>query len=530
MRVMRWAVAFLLWFAGIPVALFAQPTEPKVVVERLDSSDLERTAHRLRISVEQLQQARQVLDEATELLAKAELQDLAKGGQIAAFWGKIHRRQAIDRLEGLIMQRSRQVPGLEDPSGYDVLTKWAIQTASRLASLHPSRALQAVEAWPPPPRHLGERAADLYEQIHSKLAGDGFPSRYDKDPPGTLGRLLNSSSPVGRIYSELIEVRRSQDRQEANRVIDEFVAEMGKMDAQRGTLLQLSNMIQRTGELPHDRTEELSEALVSAYQRYGDSQAEGLSYLFEANGQQVELGPGEYQFLHDLRRFAGQPEMTLRMADSWPGLREKIDLMGGLDRAISARPAHLRRPADSGNPSPQQNADKAMELLQELRYEALEHPGWVRRRLDQTAQQSQDGFNLLMRFAQSSRILQPELAALALERAKAFIDEAQDPVAASSCFMYFARTYRELEGSLTPALIRQGFQLLDDLEQANLRKEEGMSASSRSKRISVSSARAFLVGEWARIDFLGSLAEARAEEDLGERLRLLTSIVGHLIR
>jgi hypothetical protein len=59
---------FLILFVLFQVPLFAQTG--KVIIVNTTSKELKRAAHRLRIPVEQLQNAQQSLQEATDLLDK----------------------------------------------------------------------------------------------------------------------------------------------------------------------------------------------------------------------------------------------------------------------------------------------------------------------------------------------------------------------------------------------------------------------------------------------------------------------------
>lgn len=528
MRATRTAIAaWICWGAGSWV-LFAQPQPPKVVVKRLQDSDLERTAHSLKISVERLQQARQVLEEATRLLAKAAPDEAARFSQIPALWLKIHRQQAVDHLEDLIMQRSRDVSALESDEEYRALTNWAVRTAAQLAQLHPPRALQALQSWLDPPQRLGESSAELFRQMHSELASDNFASRYSKDPPGSLNRLLEGRSSLGRIRLELNDAVQNKDPQSADQLIDDYLLEVNARPPDRSTLFMLSYMVRRMAWMNNHRSTELSDALVSAYQRYGENRLQQEAYLYETDGRQVELSAGEYQFLTDLRRSAWQPELTLRLVDSWPGLREKIDMLGGVDRAIASRPTEVIGSAEGSQRvrSLRVRNENTFELFRELRYEALARPGWVRKRLEQVAEQGEDAFETLMQLAASARGEHPELAALALEYARPLIDEAEEPAAALKLFVSYARRYRGLEGALTPELIRQGLHLLSALQDEQGSTED----DARRQGASPSGSKSFLIGEWARLDLAGSLAEARAEEDVGRRLQYLVSIVESLIR
>lgn len=507
----RWSAAACLCCTAITGALPAQPRQPRVVVKRLQDSDLERTAHALRVSVERVQQARQVLDEATRLLEKAAPHQLSEGSAIPHLWLRLNRSQAVDRLEGLILHQSRRVSDLEDFPQYAALTKWMLQAAGQMAMLHPSRALQAVEGWPAPPDRLGESAQELYEEVHSRLAADDFPSRYSRNPPAALSMLLENSSPYSRILSGLNEAVKSRDRRAVNRLIDEFLGRISTEKSDTRMLYQLGGLLRRSRTLPHDREDELTQAMVSAYQRFSESRRQQETYIYEMEGQTVELDAGEQQFLRDLRRFAWQPEMTLRLADSWPALHEKIDRLGGLDRAMSSRLTRVDKRGEDGSISSVEVRNIGPDdLFQELLFEAAARPGWVRRRLDEFAQQQEDAFNRLMQLARKTAREQPELAAIALESARTLIDQEEEPSAALKLLMPYMRVYREFEGVPDAGSIQQGFRLLAALEEENRLPEE---------------AKTFLIGEWALVDLAGSLTEARTQGDIGGRLRNLTSIL-----
>ncbi|MEE8587152.1 MAG: hypothetical protein V3T83_20110, partial [Acidobacteriota bacterium] len=383
--------AALLWIAGPISSAYGQPARAGVEVLRLTEGDLERTAHRLRISPERLQQARQALEEATDLAQEIEVQQLRRGGRVSSLWVRIHRLEAPDRLEALITKRSGEVSGLEEASQYQALTQWALQTASAMASLHPSRALQAVQAWPAPPRWLGEQASQLHEQLQSGLQRDEFPADFSIDPVNALRGLLGQASGWNRFSSQFNRIRRSQSREEANRLIDAMLTELAEKPATTQSLWQYSSLVQQANTVPHDRTEQLHDSLIAAFQHSSEKSSQVPTFIYEAEGQTVELNQGEHYFLQTLRSFYLQPEAILKLVNSWPDLKEKIDRIGGLDRAVSAGPTRIHNPANPEAESrPIRDRSTTRDLIQELKFEALSRPGWVNRRLDSLSEDGAD--------------------------------------------------------------------------------------------------------------------------------------------
>lgn len=532
MTAIRWSIALaLLWSIQTTCSAFGQQGRRAVEVMRLTDDDLRRTAHQLRVSEQRLRDARQALQEATDLLQEVEVNKLGVGASLPNLWVRIHRQQSPDRLAAMIAAHSKKVSELQNVTQYQILTQWALQTASQLAPVHPTRALQAIQSWPAPPRWLGEQAVEEFEKLQAGLERQGFSDDFAVDPAGSLRGLMNHSSALNRFQLNLSRMRRSGDREEANRMIDEVLAEFGNQPANARSYWQYTNLIQQSRFFPHDRTSQLHQGLISALQQGEPEGAESQTYLFEAGGQEVELQQQEFRFLQSLKQFHRQPETILKLVDSWPSMGEKIDQLGGLDRAMQALPSKIRR---AGNPKAEiyagRNRAAVNDWVEELKFEAFSRPWKVNRRLDElVAQQGDESVEILIQIAYMSASNSPELAQLALERAEPLIEQAEDAQAELLLFMRYGHCYANLEGALTPKLIEHGFALLDQLKQAQQEGSLDQADPRRRGYGSVSSAEAFLVGHLARVNFAEALAEARSREEPAEQVRLLLAIVERLV-
>lgn len=526
----RLAVALaMLWSGQATSAVFGQ-NRPSVEVKRLTDDDLQRTAHRLRISVERLRQARQALEAATELSDELEVEHLGAAGPIPGLWVRLRRQEAPDRLEAIIALRSRQVSELQQSEHYRAVTQWVLQVASELAPLHPPRALQAVQSWPAPPLRLGEKASQLFEELQTGLESEEFRYDFSIDPAGAVRSLMGPSSGWSRFYSRLNYLRNSDDREEANRLIDGMLSEIAAQPLGSRSYRQYASLIQQTSSLQHDRTSQLQEALISAVQQGSQNGAEGQTFVFEAEGQKVELKQEEFQFLQTLKQLHQQPETMLMMVDSWPSLREKLDQLGGLDRAMQARPTKYFRSGNAqAQPYPGRNFSEAQKLIAELKFEAFARPWKVHQRLDQMAKMDERFFDQLVQICYLSAAESPELAQMALEHAQPLVEQGEDPRSDLMRLRQFADCYANLEGALSPKLLRQGFSLIERIKTAQQEGSLENQQPMNGRHFSVENVEFFLVGHLARVNFAEALAEARSREDPAERLQLLLAIVQHLV-
>ena len=83
-------------------------------VEVLKPQDLKRTAHRLRISVERLANARAALREATDLALRLDPPVLSDYGSLARLWNQLDRKSARERIGLMVAQLSRNAQAAED--------------------------------------------------------------------------------------------------------------------------------------------------------------------------------------------------------------------------------------------------------------------------------------------------------------------------------------------------------------------------------------------------------------------------------
>lgn len=387
---------------GAPLLTAQQGSEARVAVIRDGDRDLERTAFRLRIPVGQLQQARRALLEATQILQEIDVDQIQAGRALPHLWLRLDRRQAVQSLEALLNKRSAEVSRSESGAEYEKLLRWAVELASEIAELDPSRARRLLETWPPPQEWLGDSAAELFDKLHDELASDDFSQRFSRDARQALANLFRSKHSSSRYRDDLSRIRRTQDREEANHLVDGIVSQLGQVKDPRQVQIWTS-LARLAASLPHDRYSELLRAALLASTRIDSASASQQSTIYQVDGKEVALDLREYRILQTLQGFvAAQPEALLNVLEDWPDAKEVVSRLGGLDRSLRARAVAVHRAGEEPRDyrDSRRAREESAELFQQLKANAFSRPWWVRQRLKAMGSDAEQGFEQLPPAAQ----------------------------------------------------------------------------------------------------------------------------------
>ena len=167
---MRTCLAVL---CGILLAALVLPAqEAKVVVVNSESKDLKRTAYRMRISVERLKNARQALQEATDLAKRIRPLQSTSFRQLGNPWVMLHRTRAKSSIKELVSVLRIAALDAREPREYTDATTSAGQLLVALCQLDSDDALQTAKKWPEPSKSLGDAAQKCESEMESQFRRD----------------------------------------------------------------------------------------------------------------------------------------------------------------------------------------------------------------------------------------------------------------------------------------------------------------------------------------------------------------------
>lgn len=154
-------------------ALLALPLpaqEGKLVVLEIQSKELKRAAHRLGIPVEQLRNARRLLQEATDLACKIDPPPpFDTYQQPAHLWQQIDRLHAEGTLKALINVARAAARDATNRASYRYATSTAFMLMSRIHPADYETARRFIRDWPPPPASAGESTHEYLAALERQL-------------------------------------------------------------------------------------------------------------------------------------------------------------------------------------------------------------------------------------------------------------------------------------------------------------------------------------------------------------------------
>lgn len=207
-------------------ALPAQGT--KVVVQGLGDRELKGAAHRMRVSVEHLRQARQVLREATELALQPDFPDKMVLGQIAGMYGGIDLPKAAQTQEAVLHSMMAMAVSAKTPEDYRQASGVTGAIVTSLLRTDPDRAAALFRQWPPPPAALREAGQTIQKEFEDRFNDAQLRGLIWEDPDQALRAMsergARRSSPSMQV--ELIQqlVNRGR-RAEAEKLLDAAISE-----------------------------------------------------------------------------------------------------------------------------------------------------------------------------------------------------------------------------------------------------------------------------------------------------------------
>ncbi len=549
----RRTLLLLLCIAVPGWSLYSQETSP--VVETVKPQDLKRTAYRLHITVDRLANARTSLKEATDLALHADLEtlnDYGSYGSLAGMWIQIDRKGARAMIGSMILDISSHAQAAEDLDSYRNYTSRAQQLLGSLNELDPEHALQIVQLWPPPSAKFGAAGEQALAQLQSNLYNQLMSQSAYSSPDMIYEQLQQSPKAASLPLALRTQVAQglinSNQKEKAKALLDQAIVEMSNRLSVNGRKYDYENFLNGLARVYPDR---MIDAF-SAYQETLASQSTDASpgLVMQSGDQRVWLTPAESTALNVVRNLYNRPELTWTLLNSVPGLRAKIDQLGGLDNVLSpdggglsagpqvrSYPATASEMARGTLPMPVRTADLSQtaqapnpsQLFQSLRGKAEGNPEMVRRKLQDTYRKKED-FASLISLAQTANYQDPDLSSIALQVARGLLPQFDDLHQRAGNFRNLMSTVRSCEGEVDPGLLKQGMSLVNDLraEEENNAQTNPPGPNARIYRQS-DDLEIALIGQTAVEDFSAALRYVRALENDGLKIRALVQITQTLM-
>ena len=487
------------------------------------AKEAKRTAHRLRMPLDQLQHARAALEEATELARRSDA-PLERIGALGFPWVQYHRGAAVAKLELVLASlrtRAQEAVGREE---YTQASAAAQQLLTALAELDADRALELIQGWPAGP---GDAASA--DQARHKMEAFFRQNRARqlayRDPEQALAVVDQAGRSEGARYPALARLAadrfRAGRKDEALRLADQALADFQRRPSTAGAYPEMM-FIENLAQVDSDRALAAFESLAHV----DPARAAGPQRALRAAGRTVVLTPAESTQVNALQMLYNHPELRVRALGSMPWLKAKIDEIGGIDRVLNPDPATGVEPIylmgavgpDGLAPDPPAGG----KLWFELRAKALRNPSGFEQLLSEKPLDA----NALIDLAQRANNEAPELASIALRHAGEAVRRVEPLEKRLSTHRMLVMAALRIEGEVDPALWVEGFRWTDEFrEEERAKLAERRDAPSR---VVIGMSRpemveASLLGEYARADFEAAMSRVR-RLPVPERLSALITI------
>lgn len=524
-----------------------------IKVEMARSQDVRRTAHRLRITVEQLTNARTVLKEATELALRQDPPVVSDYSNIARLWVQLNRKEALAMIASLIGDMCNAAQAAEDLASYRKYTTPALQLLSMLVDLDSEKARQIAELWPAPAAKLGEAGQQALAQFQNDFNTRWASQRAYGANDQLIEQYLQPGKSVSLPFSSRINVAMTlldaNQKEKAQKLLDLAITDLGKRAPDSSKNSDIESFLNGLANYYPERFMEAFDSYKILLSRQDPNDNPGM--IYQRGDERVLLSPTESAVVNMIRSMYAKPELTLKLLESNPGLKTKFDQLGGLDNflrparlsfALNADLPMLSFPANAAPPVAAANLsmspvsgsaksadpDKSVnsaELFRTLWGKAGSNPEAVRRKLLDTCQKKEH-FSLLMMLAQSASYQDPDLSAIAMQVARTLLPLFDNLQQRASSLRNLVTTQRQIDGEVDPTLLREGFILVSEIREEEKNREQaaptpppGVASFHPSDDIEV-----FLLAQNALDDFGTALSRVHSIAEESVRIKALLQI------
>lgn len=506
--------------------------------------ELKRTAHRMRISVERLQDARDALMEATGLVMVIDPFPVEQLSGLASSWSQLYRSRAESTIESLLVDLGYRCNESIDIPSYQKALSTAAILFNMLADFNSDKPQVIVDAWPYPPEYLGEAALDARRKMIGKVKRNAL-MRLLREDPAKAKELLYSlegedSLDYGTAASVAQNLANSGMLGEAQEIIDDTLNDFKNQSVSDPEIYgKYQSFIQRV--IRYMDADQTRAAIDDFAGMAGQTPpGGGDSVTLERGNIEVELTGTEYRFLSLLRSLQQRPELLVDTLNSRPELKAKLDDIGGIDsyfgagrygsERVNIRHNKPSNPAAKAVPATVLNLQSSSEILKKIKGKASKDPSLVRRKLSEIAK-GPEGIDLLVRLAMSSTYQDPDLAEMALEKARTLLQQTDSIEKKSSILQNLIRAYRQLDGEVDEDLLRRGFIIADRMRVLHLdANPPGGNPGTGSFAAMADQLEIFLISELARDSYDKAIQYVRSLDNGKYKLECMLRIAQVLVQ
>lgn len=324
------------FFLAMVLGLNGQAQERRLIVADSDDAELRRTALRLRMCPERLQQLRGLLDRATRLVsAMKDPSDVSHSfDRLAGAWVKLDRSRAESAIETLLEKLRAVAAATADSQAYMRATEQAIRLNRHLEPFLPDGDFRHLEGWPdPPPTHQRE-----FDQWEERLIRQQMYSTLREDPLRALEQLEEGEQQFPDLNFRLQLIQRLLNHgsdDQASRLLDDTLEGLlsDSHDIPNGLHISSQLVHQTAQHFP----ERLPDALEAWYQQILMTPAGQGGRQVQIEGQSFHITSQQQQVLNTVRNLLhSRPTTALEILNWFPDLAGKLETMGGIDAYLNS--------------------------------------------------------------------------------------------------------------------------------------------------------------------------------------------------
>jgi hypothetical protein len=481
-------------FAGLSVPPMSGQTVGTIGTQ---AKELKRAGHQLRISVDHLKNARDALNQATDLARRSS--DSTVISQLAQEWTRLDKSKAPAALEDLYSWQSTAARDATNAQSYQRSTSAAQALLRSLASLDSDRAVSLWQLWPDSPSSLGddfrkrqnEAGALFAKQLAATGSGSGMRLGMGVGPDLAMLKDAAARGDYGSAARLATQLNQTGDKVEALKLVDQAIADFKQREPDQRALSAYHSFVTQLPSIDPDRYLLALNSLLPALDRQGKPDTGG---TVTAGDQTMQVTAAEALVIDMCRRLNGRPDLAMKTLNTIPGLKSKLDRLGGIDSLAagamggSQAPVSLNYSIDgttrttfnntggiftqgtgsaiNGVASPIPGMDLGMDLYQNVHGKLAKDPAFVRQKLAE-ASKTPDQIDGLIMLANRAASTEADLADLALEAASRLVMQVEPLQRRASVLQNLISVYQRLDGDVDADLLQKGLSIV-----AQLRSEE----------------------------------------------------------
>jgi len=310
---------------------FTLAQSSQVVVSRAGNDELRRTAYRMRLCPDQLANARRALAAAQTLAPQVAGQSWV--GEFGRLLNRLDRVHAPAVLSQLLEQLADRAGETEDARAAQQIMSSAQQLLNALRETDTIAAEEIVRKWPEP-KSSGPVEQSL-QLMRKSLASEQFNWLGHSDPVKALQRLPEFEAGKIDLYArnnlvqQLLNVGADD---EARRLLDDSVAATLQTGLDSGSVYYFGQLFSTTAYAFPDRLPRLISELDPLLSTIPDDSSTVDLYAGQAK---IPVSNRENLVLSIIRSMTNRPDMVNQLLNLIPGLRQKLEPLGGIDGFLS---------------------------------------------------------------------------------------------------------------------------------------------------------------------------------------------------